>query len=134
MGGRRFTKARSSPRPARARPGTLARIRRFCLGLPETRETASWGHPNFLAGNKTFAAYERYKGDDCLSFKATLADQSLLCARPRFFVAPYVGQHGWTCMKLDGTLNWGEVETLLLQSYRLVAAKRMLATLGTKEP
>jgi len=33
---------------------TLARLRSLCLSLPETSETASWGHPNFKAGKKTF--------------------------------------------------------------------------------
>ena len=38
---------------------TLERVRRLCLALPETRETAAWGHPVFKAGTKTFAAIDR---------------------------------------------------------------------------
>ena len=38
----------------------LARLRKLCLELPGTRETLTWGHPNFRVGDKIFASY----GDD----------------------------------------------------------------------
>jgi hypothetical protein len=34
----------------------VAKLRRLCLALPETSERASWGHPNFRAGKRTFVA------------------------------------------------------------------------------
>ena len=44
---------------------------------------------------------------------------------PQFYVAPYIGKHGWTSLRLDGTpLEWREVEELVRESYRLVMPKR----------
>jgi len=45
----------------------LRRVRKYCLSLPESSEVGSWGHPNFRAGKRTFAAYEWIKGPfDCV--------------------------------------------------------------------
>ncbi|MGH9318437.1 MAG: MmcQ/YjbR family DNA-binding protein [Vicinamibacteria bacterium] len=110
----------------------LARLRRICLALPESHETTSFGHPTFRAGasgKKTFAVFENYKGEDTLCFKASLEDQALLVLDPRFFVAPYIGQHGWTSMRVASGIDWDEVLDLVLESYRLVATKSMVAKL-----
>ena len=111
----------------------LPRLRRLCLALPEAYETTSFGHPTFRAGRsgkKTFAVFENYRGEDTLCIKATREDQTLLILDPRFFVAPYVGKHGWTSMRTAGAIEWSEVEELVRESYRLVATKSMLAELG----
>jgi predicted DNA-binding protein (MmcQ/YjbR family) len=115
----------------------LARLRRICLGLPEAYETTTFGHPTFRAGRagkKTFAVFENYRGEDTICVKATLEDQALLALDPRFFVAPYVGKHGWTSMRTAGTIEWSEVEDLVRESYRLVAAKTLLAKLDETRP
>jgi predicted DNA-binding protein (MmcQ/YjbR family) len=115
----------------------LARLRRSCLALPEAYETTSFGHPTFRAGRsgkKTFAVFENYRGEDTICVKATVEDQALLVLDPRFFVAPYVGKHGWTSMRTAGALDWGEVEDLVRESYRLVATKSMLAKLEERRP
>lgn len=113
----------------------LARLRKFCLGLPEAYETSSFGHPTFRAGGtgkRTFAVFENYRGEDTICVKATLEDQALLVLDPRFFVAPYVGKHGWTSMRTAGSIEWGEVEDLVRESYRLVAPKSLLAKLDSR--
>jgi predicted DNA-binding protein (MmcQ/YjbR family) len=113
----------------------LTRLRRTCLALPEAYETTSFGHPTFRAGRtgkKTFAVFENYRGEDSICVKATLEDQALLVLDPRFFVAPYIGKHGWTSMRtaIKGvSIDWSEVEDLVRESYRLVASKSMLAKL-----
>jgi predicted DNA-binding protein (MmcQ/YjbR family) len=112
----------------------LERLRRICLALPETQETRTFGHPTFRAGKKTFAVFEKYRGEDTLCFKATLADQALLVLDPRFFVAPYIGQHGWTSMRLSKGVDFREVEDVVRESYKLVARKKMLASLSSGEP
>lgn len=115
-------------------PGkVLTRLRRTCLALPEVFETMSFGHPTFKAGKtakKIFAVFENYRGEDTICLKATLEDQALLTLDPRFFVAPYIGKHGWTSMRTAGALDWDEVEDLVRESYRLVASKSMLVKLG----
>ncbi|HEY7818995.1 MAG TPA: MmcQ/YjbR family DNA-binding protein [Vicinamibacteria bacterium] len=106
----------------------LARLRKICLSLPEAYETTSFGHPTFRAGSSgkgTFAVFENYRGEDTICFKATLADQSLLVLDPRFFVAPYIGKHGWTSMRTGGGVDFREVEDLVRESYRLAAPKTL---------
>ena len=115
----------------------LTRLRRTCLALPEACETTSFGHPTFRAGRtgkKTFAVFENYRGEDTICVKATLEDQALLVLDPRFFVAPYVGKHGWTSMRTAGAIDWTEVEDLVRESYRLVALKSMIAKLEESRP
>ena len=110
----------------------LTRLRKICLALPEAYETTSFGHPTFRAGGtgrKTFAVFENYRGEDTICVKATLEDQALLVLDPRFFVAPYVGKHGWTSMRTAGGIDWGEVEDLVRESYRRVATKSQLSKL-----
>jgi hypothetical protein len=43
----------------------------------------------------------------------------------RFFVPPYVGQHGWVGVRLDGPLDWDEIADLVTDSYRMTAPKRL---------
>ena len=111
----------------------LVRFRRICLALPEAEETTSFGHPTFRVGKKTFAVLDEYKGEHAICFKATLAEQALLTLDPQFYVAPYIGKHGWTSLRLDGTpLEWREVEELVHESYRLVMPKRLQRVLDVE--
>ena len=107
----------------------LEHLRPLCLAFPEARETTTFGNPTFQAGTKTFAVLDSYKGTHCLAFKVTPDEQDMLCQQERFFVAPYTGKNGWTCLRLDGEVDWKEVRRLIERSYRLVALKRMLAAL-----
>jgi predicted DNA-binding protein (MmcQ/YjbR family) len=45
---------------------------------------------------------------------------------------PYMAHHGWLGLRLDvGDVDWDEVEALVLQSYRLIAPKRLASPLDT---
>lgn len=107
----------------------LVRLRSLCLKLPEVRETKTFGNPTFQAGKKTFAVLDEYHGTRCICFKTTPAEQRRLVKDSRFFVAPYGGKHGWTCLDVGRQIDWVEMEELLLVSYRLIALKRMLKAL-----
>jgi predicted DNA-binding protein (MmcQ/YjbR family) len=110
----------------------LQQVRRRCLSLPESSEAGSWGHPNFRAGKRTFATFEWIKGRPSIAFRLNPTDVDLLLRRKGFFVTPY-GRGQWVSVWVDGSLNWGLVDRLLEQSYRVVALKRMLVALdGTK--
>jgi predicted DNA-binding protein (MmcQ/YjbR family) len=100
----------------------------LCLALPESSEVSSWGHPNFRAGRRTFAAFEWIKGRPSIAFRLHGPDVDLLLRRRRFFVTPY-GQGQWVSVWADGPLNWRLVERLVQRSYRVVALKRMIAAL-----
>jgi predicted DNA-binding protein (MmcQ/YjbR family) len=107
---------------------TLARLRALCLSLPETTETAAWGHPNFRANRKTFAAYEIVRGRPSIAFRLNPTDVDLLLRKKQFFATPY-GRGQWVSVWADGRVSWRLVERLLHSSYRAVAVKRMLAAL-----
>lgn len=55
----------------------------------------------------------------------------LVAAEPeRYFVPPYVGQHGWVGFWLDVELDWELVTDLVQKSYRMTAPKRLVAQLS----
>ena len=112
----------------------LEQVRRRCLSLPESHEAASWGHPNFRAGKRTFVTFEWIKGRPSIAFRLNPTDVDLLLRRKGFFATPY-GQGRWVSVWADRALNWGLVGRLLEQSYRMVALKRMIAALdGANSP
>jgi len=110
----------------------LKRLRQICVALPETSEVTAWGHPNFKVAKKTFAAFEKYKGEWAIAFKAEKEHQQFLVGTDeRFYVSPYVGKDGWVSMKIRDGVDWAQVKTLIAESYRLTATKRVLAAKRT---
>lgn len=100
----------------------IERLRRICLALPDTSETASWGHPNFRVRGKIFCAYEQYKGEWSICVGVGKNMQGVYLADPRFYRTPYVGQHGWVSLKTTpARINWKEVRGLVKISYGLIA-------------
>jgi predicted DNA-binding protein (MmcQ/YjbR family) len=97
-------------------PRPLTRIRKLCLGLPESHEVEAWGEPTFRVLNKLFAMYAAANNHHGGGRPA---------APKRFFVPPYVGPSGWIGIWLDGAVDWSELADLLRDSYRLVAPKRL---------
>ena len=56
--------------------------------------------------------------------------RALVEAQPeRFYVPKYVGPKGWVGVRMDGPVDWAMVDELVRQSYRLIAPKRLVATL-----
>lgn len=107
--------------------------REHCLSLPESRETGSWGHPNFRAGKRTFVAFEWIQGRPSIAFRVGAADVERLLGRKGFFVTPY-GRGQWVSLWADVRLSWRLVASLIDRSYRTVALQGMIAMLdGTKK-
>ena len=106
----------------------LRRVRERCLSLPETRETMSFGHPNFLAGAKTFVAFERVNGRPSIAFRRPPAEVEAWCSTPGFFATPY-GRGVWVSLWADRRIAWRTVARLVEGAYREVALKRMIAAL-----
>jgi hypothetical protein len=112
------------------------RLRSIALALPETWEKTSHGEPTFWVAKKMFATFasganHHGGGRDAVWCKSTHMTQSLLVGRSpdRYFVPPYVGPSGWVGIYLDKRPNWRDVSERLADGYRLVAPKRLLATL-----
>ncbi len=111
------------------RKDPLDRIRKIIAQWPETAERISHGAPTFWGGKKTFASFaNNHHGDGRIGLwcKATLDTQEELVALDPevFFVPPYVGPSGWVGIRVDGKVDWGVVEDLLEEGYRMVAPMR----------
>ncbi|MGH3906219.1 MAG: MmcQ/YjbR family DNA-binding protein [Pseudonocardiaceae bacterium] len=116
----------------------LDRLREICLRLPESTETNFGGHedhPTFRVRNKIFGFYGRSDRDDervAVWCKAApdVAGELVASDPERFYVPPYLGSKGWVGVWLaPGEPDWDEVAELVLDSYRLVAPKRLAAQL-----
>ena len=122
----------SQPDRTASRP-VIQRLRDLCLALPGTSERSSWGHPNFRAGKKIFAAFEIIDGRPSIAFRLPPGEVEELVRGKEFFVTPY-GRGLWASMWVDGRVTWKLVDRLLRDSYRVVALKRMLAALDNSRP
>lgn len=111
----------------------LEKVRTLCLSLPETTERASWGHPNFLAGKKTFLTFECIQGRPSIAFRLDRVDIERLIRDERFFATPY-GRGQWVSIWVDITFDWDFVRDLIVRGYRLVALRRMIAALDGVAP
>ena len=109
----------------------LDRIRQFCLSLPGTTETDSWGHPNFRAGKRMFVTFEWISGRGSIAFRVGEDEVERLLQKKRFFPTPY-GRGQWVSVWADGKLDWNFVEELAERGYRLVAPKRMIRMLDER--
>lgn len=114
----------------------VSKLRKLCLALPEAHEVEAWGEPTFRVRNKMFAMYaapnnHHGEGREAVWCKAATVNQRLMveAAPDRFFVPPYVGPSGWVGVYLDAQVDWKELAELLRDSYRMIAPKKLLATL-----
>jgi hypothetical protein len=115
----------------------LKKLRRLCLALPEVTERLSHGEPTwFVRGKKTFVMFANHHHDDRLAFWCAGADgaQEMLVSNDpeRFFRPPYVGHRGWLGVYLDGLdvpADWDQIADLVVDAYRVVAPKRLVAAL-----
>lgn len=118
----------------------MARLRKICMAYPGVVEVKQFGGPWWKAGKKSFCTYGAesvkvdgvWRGRDGAAFNVSLMEQAQLVKDPRFERTHYVGQHGWTTMNFGKKLDWEEVEQLVEDAYRKVAAKKLLAELDAK--
>lgn len=118
----------------------IDRIRRICLALPEAHEQEAWGEPTFRVRRKIFAMYASADnhhggGTSSLWCNAPLGVQQMLMnAEPAvYFSPPYVGVKGWIGIRLE-PVDDEELSELVVQSYCMVAPKRLQALLGEEPP
>ena len=111
--------AARTPVPARV----LAKLREILLALPDTSETASWGHPNFRAGKKTFAAFhEDASGVPCIWLRVEPADARILLEDPRFLPSRHSPDR-WVALRADRPIDWAFLRELARDSHALVGPK-----------
>jgi len=110
---------------------THDRLLAIVLTLPGAYEDHPWGSIHCKVQEKIFVGWGRHDdGKMSLGFKTDKSLQSMLIASDkRFTMAKYVGKHGWVDMALGPKPNWDEVEQFIVESYRLIAPKKLLKEL-----
>ena len=117
---------------AAERERVLTRIRRICLGLPETSERLSHGAPTFFVREKRafLMVLTNHHGDGRFAIWCAAApgtQQLLVDADPdRFFRPPYVGHRGWLGVRLDRGLDWDELAGIAEDAYAEVAPAKLV--------
>lgn len=119
-------------------PRILDQLRKICLDLPETHESEAFGAPTFQVRVKNFAMTHRGRDDrPNVWVKAAPGRQEAMAdAFPdRYFRPPYLGHNGWIGCRLDdGAMpDWDEIEDLVIESYRLIAPKRLVKQLDDND-
>jgi hypothetical protein len=123
-----------------ARPtAPVERIRKICLALPKVTERPSHGAPTFFVRGKSTFVTVWAQGHHDHTFP------HLWCAAPpgaqemrisedadRIFRPPYVGHRGWIGIRLDGKVDWAQIEELCEDAYRTVAPKALVAQLDER--
>lgn len=103
-----------------------------CTGLPEVVAEGD-RHIRFAVRGRTFAYYlDDHHGDGRIAVccKAPPGDQEALIAMDpeRFYLPAYLARYGWISLRIDlPAVDWEEVSELVVDSYRLVAPKRLAA-------
>jgi hypothetical protein len=114
-----------------ARPGAIDRIRAICVTLPEVEERSFGGHtaPAFRVRDKLFVMTS--EDGTSMTLKGDRGVQAgLVGSDPdRYFIPKYVGPKGWVGVWLThpAGIDWDEVEELVLESYCLIAPKKLAA-------
>jgi predicted DNA-binding protein (MmcQ/YjbR family) len=114
----------------------LVRLTKICLALPEALCERMGTHAAFRVRKKVFAYYlDNHYGDGIVAvcFKAAPGENTGMAAvdPTRFYLPAYLGPRGWAGLRLDvGAIDWEEVGELVVDSYRLVAPKRLAALIN----
>jgi predicted DNA-binding protein (MmcQ/YjbR family) len=103
--------------------------------LPEAEREMSGRHAGFRVRGRTFAYYlVDHRGDEGIEglvCKVRPGENDALIAEDpeRFYRPAYMHHHGWVGLRLDRpSVDWAEVEDMAVESYLLVAPKRLAAT------
>ena len=112
------------------------RLLAITLQLPGAYEDRPWGSVHCKVDGKIFVGWGRLDdGAMSIGIRVDKLFQSMLVASdPRFTIAKYVGKYGGVDMRLGPRPKWGEVEKLIVESYRLIASKRRIKELDAREP
>ena len=126
-----------------APPEIVARLRSICLPLPQTVEERAWVGTRWRIRQRTFAhvvpidagwppAYARAVGCDgpvtVLTFRSPPEELDALSHAGHPFFRP-VWFPDIVGMILDDGVDWGEVGELLIESYCVVAPKKLVGLL-----
>jgi hypothetical protein len=109
-------------------------VRAICMALPEVTEKLSHGAPAFFVSKQFVMLWpEGHHGNHfphlwCAAMDGAQGDH-ISRSPERYFKPPYVGGRGWLGVRLDGAVDWAEIEDIIEDAYRVVAPKRFIAKL-----
>jgi hypothetical protein len=114
------------------------RIRAICMDLPGVTEKLSHGSPAFFAGRQFLMLWVDGHHDHAFPHLWCAAppgaQSELVTSEPdRFFRPPYVGGRGWIGVRLDGTIDWHEIEGVCEEAFRTIASKKLIASLDSRK-
>ena len=124
----------AAKKAAKKEDSRLAKVTKTALPLAESARQLHGSHASFLVRKKIFAYYlDNHHGDGIVAITCKVFpgdNAALVAADPRRFYLPaYIGSRGWVALRLDlGDIDWDEVAELIAGSYRMVAPKRLAAT------
>jgi hypothetical protein len=118
-------------------PHILDELREICMTLPEAEESIAFGAPTFKINSKNFAMTQRGSEDrPSVWVKGAPGRQEMVVAAfpDRYYRPPYVGPKGWIGCWLDDIAlpDWDEIEDLIVESYRLIAPKRLVKQMDSR--
>jgi hypothetical protein len=118
--------------------GLEKRIRTICMDLPGVTEKPSHGAPAFFAVRQFLVLWIDGHHDHTFAHLWCAAppgaQAELVTSEPdRFFRPPYVGGRGWLGVRLDGTIDWKEIELVCEEAFRTVAPKKLIASLDSRQ-
>src|SRR5260221_11959017 len=109
----------------------VERVRRICLGLPETSEKISQGKPTWFVGKKVFAMFSNNHHDDghvAVTVPAAIGIQEMLITKApkKFYRPPYVGCRGWIGIEVDRVSD-KDLALHIREAWTLIAPKKLTA-------
>ena len=110
----------------------LPRLRALCLALPEVTERLNHGEPAWAVRDRPLVTYSERQPEGRVGFwwPAPPGErEALASADPDRFFRPPFGGRGWVGMYLDVPVDWAEARELVVEAYRLVAPKKLVARL-----
>jgi hypothetical protein len=116
----------------------LAEVRTRCLALPEVTEGLTHGGPTwFVRARRSFVKFVDPDEHPQLALPHVAiwaaappgARQELVAASPDRFFAPRFGGRDWVGMRLDLDPDWDEVGEVVLDAYRQVGPRALVARL-----
>lgn len=112
------------------------RLLEIVLRLPGAYEDRPWGSVHCKVAEKIFVGWGRMDdGEMSLGFRTSLELQAMLVGSdPRFSIAKYVGKYGGVDMRLGPKPDWDEVEQFIVESYRIIAPKKLVKELDARPP
>jgi hypothetical protein len=114
----------------------LEQLRELCLSLPEVTERLNHGEPSWAVRRKTLVSFSERKPAGRVGFWCPAAPgetEAMVAAEPERFFRPPFGGRDWLGVYLDVPVDWTETREIIVEAYRMIAPKKLVAELSRDE-